>query len=286
MEQKEWDQPGSQGKTLSPATSLPPPLRTSSFPKSLPAIPAPPGRCGLPIPVPGALQAALCRSGAGRAVSTDQSPRTKSALTFLPSAAPWPAVFPRAEQRWLSGLGEPKGGHRGDEALPDLAGWMEQRWSRSCSLLQVQWGDADVPKMRVVTSKARLKSVICLNLFILEAAPQPGLSLSSRYLRFPASSWDRAKCVMSPPFPCLGPWGQGQPLLPHRGPGGTRHILRAPVPGALLGARGGRRGERRRGWTQVCAPCPTPLEGSLCQGGGFPWALQKPRSRWDHGIME
>lgn len=213
-------------------------------------------------------------------------PKDQIGLDVSPERCSLACGFPKGRAVLTVRAGRAKGGHRGDEALPDLAGWMEQRWSRSCSLLQVQWGDADVPKMRVVTSKARLKPVICLNLFILEAALQPGLSLSSRYLRFPASSWDRAKCVMSPPFPCLGPWGQGQPLLPHQGPDGTRRILRAPVPGALLRARGGRRGERRRGWTQVCAPCPTPLEGSLCQGQGFPRVLQKPRSRWDHGITE
>ena len=87
---------------------------------------------------------------------------------------------------------------------------------------------------------------------------------------------------VSPPFPCLGPQGQGQPILPRRGLDGTRRILRAPcAPGPcrllhrarLRSSRHGQscrrqgqqqsppgmagRGGWRRGRTQVCVPCPT-----------------------------
>lgn len=90
-----------------------------------------------------------------------------------------------------------------------------------------------MPEMGVATCKAGLNSVIYFDLFILaeavlvleesgsnslfsrlrldqarsnqskekcsvcgggEAALQPGLSLSSRFLRFPASSWGKAEC--------------------------------------------------------------------------------------------
>lgn len=86
-------------------------------------------------------------------------------MTFLPSRG-----FPKGRAALAVRAGRGKGGHRGDEAPPDFNGWMGQCWRRSCSLLQVPQGDADVPK---VMDKSGLESVICLNLFILEAAPQP-----------------------------------------------------------------------------------------------------------------
>lgn len=188
-------------------------------------------------------------------------------MTFLPSRG-----FPKGRAALAVRAGRGKGGHRGDEAPPDFNGWMGQCWRRSCSLLQVPQGDADVPK---VMDKSGLESVICLNLFILEAAPQPCPPDIAGSLPAPGTE----PSVSCPHLSLALGTGTAPPALP--GAAGPRRILRAPEPGAGQERRAAERTE-----PGLCPLShPVPPGGLPVPGRGFPWALQEPHSRWDRGMV-
>lgn len=127
----------------------------------------------------------------------------------------------------------------------------------------------------------------------------PGLSFPSRLIS-PIPCHLLGQSQVSPPFHCLGVWGQGQPVLSPPGPAGTQRILRAPgaagpaasVPGCGAPGTGRALPERRaaertdlRRCTLSCrhgclAPScrahhGTPNKGvlalELSQDRGFPW---------------
>lgn len=335
----------------STATSLPTRLSPrcchhQRFPKVLPTTPAPPGRSALPVPSPAASSLGCCVQQTGRAscrqqsvsgdrIGLDVSPGCCSAVACgSPKGRAPLASQSRASQRRAEGRScTPRPRRAAGAAVParwprrDGEMFMCQKWGLRPAkagpnpviyfyLFVLAEVVLEEPGSNSLFSRLRLdqarsdgsegKCSVCGE----EAALQPGLSFSSRFLQFPASSPGQSRA--SPPFPCLEPQGQGQPLLPRQGLDGARRILRAPcaggpaascvVPGCEARGTGraaggrdgsralpGRRGEESGGEDRprsvhpvprVCVPgaCRgTPAEGvpapKLCQGRGFPRAL-------------